>query len=122
MDTNGNTVKDTSGNIIYTDKKAFVTAYVEEILRKKNATLAGRIVIYKANNKTHLNTIPISLTYDFEDYSCGFRGDERALTIQTKERLKESCNNFPSDYDIITNLAYSYKDIAENRLSKEYFR
>lgn len=117
----GKIMKDTSGNILYTDKIKIVSAYVSELEREKIAHMNGRLVIVDAIEGTHINTIPINVTHDFKDYSCSFRGDRRALSNPTFKRIKDYCNPFPTDYEITSSLAYTYKQSAETQLKKIYF-
>jgi hypothetical protein len=117
---NGVLVRDTLGNIIYKEKKIIVSANVEELLREKIAQMTGKIVIMDANNNRHINTIPLNVTYLFEDYSCRFRGDKRALTNEYKNRIKENCAPFPSDYDMTTNLAIEYLEVAQKNIKSEH--
>jgi len=121
-DNKGNVVKDTSGNILYTDKIKEISAYISEIEREKIAHMNGRLVIIEAIDNIHINTIPINVTHEFRDYSCTFRGDRRALTSPTINRIKNSCDPFPTDYEITSLMAYSYKSAAEDGLNKQYFR
>lgn len=118
----GNVVKDTSGNILYTDKIKEVSAYISEVEREKIAHLNGRLVIIEAIDNIHINTIPINVTHEFRDYSCTFRGDKRALSGTTSKRIKNICDPFPTDYEITSLMAYSYKSAAEENLHKQYFR
>ena len=116
---NGVVVKDTMGNIIYKEKKIVVSANVEELLREKTAQMSGKVVIVDATNNRHITTIPINVTYIFEDYSCIFRGDKRALTNEYNKRIKKNCAPFPTDYDMTTNLAYEYKEAAQKSIMAE---
>lgn len=117
----GKIMKDTSGNILYTDKIKIVSAYVSEMEREKVAHMNGRLVIVDAIDGSHINTIPINVTHAFKDYSCSFRGDRRALSQPTFKRVKSHCDPFPTDYEITSSLAYTYKKTAESKLKKIYF-
>lgn len=115
----GQPKRDTMGNIIYTEKRIVVSANVEELIRKKTAQMSGKLVIIDALSNNHITTIPINVTHIFEDYSCRFRGDKRALTNEYNKRIKDNCAPFPTDYEMTTNLAYEYKKAAENSLRNE---
>lgn len=117
---NGVVVRDTMGNIIYKEKKRKVSANIEELLREKIAQMSGKVVIVDANNNRHINTIPINITYIFEDYSCRFSGDKRALTGEYKKRIKENCAPFPTDYDMTTNLTNEYLKVAQKSIKSEH--
>lgn len=121
-DKKGNVLTDTSGNILYTDKFKEVSAFISEMEREKIAHMNGRLVIVEAIDNIHINTIPINVTHEFRDYSCVFRGDKRALSKPTSNRIKNSCEPFPTDYEITSLMAYTYKTAAEKSLDKQYFR
>lgn len=116
---NGEVKKDTIGNIIYKNKKIIVSANIEEITREKIAEMNGKVVIIDAKNNTHINTIPINVTHLFEDYSCNFRGDKRALTNDYNKRMKNNCAPFPTDYEMTTNLAHEYLKSAEHSIKTQ---
>jgi len=121
-DQNGNVVKDTLGNILYADKIKEISAFISEVEREKIAHMAGRLVIIEAIDNIHINTIPINVTHEFRDYACTYQGDRRALTGPTRNRIKDICDPFPSDYEITSVMAYSYKTAAEDGLNKQHFR
>ena len=108
--------KDTLGRAIYVNKYKTVSALIEEVIREKRAYMNGRVVIIDAITNNHINTIPINVTHLFEDYSCNFSGDKRALRTEFNKRLKSSCNPFPTDYEMTTDIANIYRDIAEQNL------
>ena len=114
-------LKDTSGNILYTDLIKEVSAYINEVEREKIAHMNGSVVIIDAMKNIHINTIPINVTYEFRDYSCTFMGDKRALTESTFNRIKDYCDPFPTDYEITSSLAHTYKVAAEASIQKETF-
>lgn len=120
-DRSGRLLKDTSGNVQYTDRFIEVSAQIDELEREKVAQMGGRVVIIDAIDNTHINTIPLGVTHEFIDYACTFRGDKRALSDPTFKRIKEQCAPFPSDYDITTTMAYTFLDAAEVALRKQHF-
>ncbi len=120
-DDEGNLVKDTLGNILYTDKIKEISAYISELEREKIAHMNGKLVIIEAINNIHITTIPINVTHEFRDYSCTYRGDKRALSNPTFKRIKNNCDPFPTDYEITSLMAYTYKSAAEDGLNKQYF-
>ena len=117
----GKIVRDSLGAIVYEDKKVSVTANIEEIIREKSSQMTGKIVIIEAATNRYMNTIPIHVSYLFEDYSSIFMGDKRALTTEYNNRIKTYCAPFPTDYEMTTNLAYEYKNAAEAIIKNEKF-
>ena len=120
-DVDGNIMTDTLGNTLYADKFKEVSAFVSELQREKIAHMTGRLVIIEAIDNIHINTVPINISHEFRDYSCTFIGDERALTQPTFKRIKNSCEPFPTDYEITSLMAYSYKSAAEEQLERQRF-
>ena len=118
-DRSGRIFRDTSGNVIYEDKFIDVTAEIEELTREKFAHMSGRVVIIDALDNTLINAVPINVTHKFRDYSFNYIGDKRA--IPTNKTIKSRCDLFPSDYEITTNMAYAYKEAAEESIDKQYF-
>ncbi|MDF1696838.1 MAG: hypothetical protein P1U56_13435 [Saprospiraceae bacterium] len=121
-DRSGKVITDTLGNILYTDRLIDVSATISEIQREKIAQMNGRLVIIDALNNMHVNTVPINVTHEFNDYACTFQGDERALSEPTHKRIKVNVLQFPSDYEITTTMAYAYKTAAEDGLDRHYFK
>lgn len=115
----GKIKKDTLGNTIYKDKKITVQANIEELIREKTSQMSGRIIIIDAKSNQLINTIPINVSYLFEDYSYVYHGDKRALDKNNRTRIKSHCAPFPTDLEMTTNLAYEYKLTAENSIVNE---
>jgi len=122
IDRTGKVVRDTSGNPLYLDKMKEVSAYISEIEREKIAHMNGRLIIIEAIDNMHINTIPINITHEFRDYACSFQGDKRALSDSTSKKIKSHCDPFPTDYEITSTMAYTYKSVAEKGLNTQYFR
>ncbi len=118
-DINGNTVVDTAGNIIYTKKYRTVVANITELRREKYARLTGKTVIRNNNNNSLVRSIPLDITHHFEDYSTVYRGDDRALSSTTKDKLKAVCSFFPSDYDMIIAMTEDFRETAYHILDRD---
>jgi len=119
VDLNGNIVKDTLGNTIYTKKYRTVTAEITELRREKSALLRGKTVVYDVKTNSLVKTVPIEVTHIFDDYSSVYRGDTRALTNETTRRLKNNCDVFPSDYDMIIAMTADFRDTAYGILKRD---
>lgn len=118
-DVNGNIVKDTLGNTIYTKKYRTISADITEMVREKHARLIGKVVLYHNHTNTVASTRPIEVTHNFDDYSLTYNGDKRALTDRTLSRVKTSCPPFPSDFYIADQLTDNFKAIAIAELKRE---
>ncbi|MEM9548751.1 MAG: hypothetical protein AAGA77_22395 [Bacteroidota bacterium] len=121
-DQNGNLVTDTLGNTLYADKFKEISAFISEVQREKIAHMAGRLVVIEAIDNIHIKTIPINVTHEFRDYACTFQGDRRALSQPTLNRIKSNVDPFPTDFEITSLMAYSYKEAAEKSLHGMNFK
>ena len=119
LDLNGNVVHDTLGNIVYQKSYRTIEANVTELIREKSATITGRTIVYDNNSNSLVKSIPLQVTYQFDDYRAHYTGDDRALSNASKKKLKATCNNFPSDYDMILAMTYDFKDAAYSILAKD---
>jgi len=118
IDLNGNIVKDTLGNTVLTKKYLRVEAEVTEMRREKSARLRGKTVVYETKTNSLVKTVPIEVTHIFEDYSSIYRGDTRALSNETKRKLKNNCNEFPSDFDMVVAMTSNFSDTAYGILKR----
>jgi len=74
---------------------------------------------WTTNSNSLVKSIPLQVTYQFDDYRAHYTGDDRALSNASKKKLKATCNNFPSDYDMILAMTYDFKDAAYSILAKD---
>lgn len=100
LDENGNVAKDTLGNDIKRPKYAVVKARIKEISREKSLGISGEMEIVEMNSN-HVIRKPISAEAFFEDLSYIVRGDRRALSRETRKRVKDFPLDFPSDIELL---------------------
>ena len=111
-DLNGNTVKDTLGNIVYTKKYRTINATITELHREKSATIVGKTIITDLTTNSLVRTVPLTVTHIFDDYQATYNGDYNAISSKTRNRLKSNCSDFPSDYDMVMAMATNFRDSA----------
>jgi hypothetical protein len=117
-DANGKRIKDSLGN----DKFVMVTQKVKckviEVEQRKGANVSGYVEFYDKESNQILKKEPVSSTMLWQNFAAKSNGDERALTEETKRRLGNRPQPFPSDLFILDgageNLKPKVKDIIAN--------
>jgi len=118
LDENGNVKKDTSGNDIKIPKKVLAKARIFETLQNKTASLGGDFEIYDNRTQNLLYSEPVSVTAVFENYASTFKGDERALTKDSKLRIGNQPLPFPTDEALLLAAADLLKPILKTKIAK----
>ncbi len=118
FDKNGNVMKDTLGNDIKKPKMVWIHADVLEINRTKSANVGGLIKFYDAGTTELVNSNSFNVTSDFNDYTCTFKGDKRALSTHTRGRLNNYPKPFPTDESIALKAANKLKSIMLNEIKR----
>ena len=100
-DKNGNVKKDSLGNDIKEERYTIAKAKVFELYRNKIATVRGDIVIKDLNRVTNYKSVPVNVDAVFESYASRFEGDKRALSEETKNRLRAVPQPFPPNGELL---------------------
>lgn len=117
-DSNGNVAKDTLGNDIKKPKMVWVHADIIEVSRTKKARVGGIVKFYDARTTELLNSKTVNVSSVYDDYSCTFRGDRRALTPDTRKRLKNIPAPFPTDHRMAMRAADKMKGIVASEIKR----
>lgn len=117
LDNNGNVSKDSLGNDIKVPKKVLLKAWVLETHQSKVATLTGRLEIYDTKTRNTVRTSTLTADAVFENYAATFRGDKRALSTNTKNRLGNRPLPFPSDEALLFQAAERVKPIFKEQIA-----
>lgn len=101
LDGNGNVMKDSLGNDIKIDKYINVraTLYVSE--QTKSVLVGGNVVYRDLMSQRDMDRFPLSTEFIFENIFAEYRGDERALTKEDKELVKNDFIPFPSHAQMV---------------------
>ncbi|HLP95535.1 MAG TPA: hypothetical protein VK168_15940 [Saprospiraceae bacterium] len=116
LDKKGNVMKDSLGNDIKTPRMVIIRADVLEVFQSKAARIAGAIEIRDHDGKNLLETCEVSTEVRFENYASTFRGDERALTPDSKARIGNRPLPFPKDEDMLSQAADRLKPEVKDEL------
>ena len=116
LDKRGNVIKDTLGNDLKTPHMVFIRAEILEVHQTKAARIGGCIEIRDARNNSLLETCELSTEVIFDNYASTFRGDERALTQDSKNRMGNRPLPFPHDEDMLVQAAERLKPGVKEEL------
>jgi len=118
LDQRGNVKKDSLGNDIKTPHMVVIRAEVLEVHQTKAARIAGSVEIRDAKNGSLLETCELATEVVFENYASTFRGDERALTQDSKNRMGNRPLPFPQDEDMLVQAAERLKPDVKEELRR----
>lgn len=105
LDKKGNVMKDSLGNDIKKPKYVKVRAKVKELHQSKATRLTANVEIRDLNRDVALDTKDLSTEILFEHYAATFRGDERALSDESRRRIGSNPVPFPPGQDMIVQAA-----------------
>lgn len=116
LDKRGNVMKDSAGNDIKTPRMVLIRAEILEIHQSKATRIAGAIEIRDTRSNNLLETCEVATEVIFDNYASTFRGDERALTQDSKNRIGNRPLPFPKDEDMLVQAAERLKPEVKDEL------
>lgn len=116
LDKRGNVKKDSLGNDIKTPKWVVIRAEILEIHQSKAARIAGAVEIRDLRHNELLQTRELATEVVFENYASTFRGDERALSKDSRLRIGNRPLPFPQDADMLVQAAERLKPNVKEEL------
>lgn len=117
-DAKGNVKKDSSGNDIKNPKFVVIRAEVLEVFQSKAARVGATLDIVDGATKKRLDSKDMATEVLFENYASTFRGDQRALSEETKLRIGNRPLPFPTDADMILQAADRLRPQLKNALKR----
>lgn len=118
LDEKGNVKKDTAGNDIKLPKNKVIEAQILDVFQSKSATLSGRLEVVDLYTKGVRESRDINTVAIFENRATSFKGDERALTEDTKKRLGSRPVVFPTDAALLLEAARKLRPLVISELRK----
>jgi hypothetical protein len=118
LDEKGNVKKDTAGNDIKLPKTKVIEAQILEVFQSKSAGLSGRLEVMDLHTKGVRESRDINTVAIFENRASSFKGDERALTEDTKKRLGNRTAVFPTDAVLLLEAARKLRPLVISELRK----
>ena len=118
LDDKGNVAKDSLGNDIKRPKKVRVKAQVVEVLQTKVAIVTGSMQLYDLRLDRVVDEEELTAEAQFEHYASTFIGDRRALSSESRRRIGNRPQQFPSDEQLVLDAAEVLKPILQQRLTE----
>lgn len=118
LDANGNVAKDTLGNDITRPREVVIAAEVLELYQQKTAVVSGELVLYDNATRQVVHLDQLTAEAIFEHYASTFRGDRRALSKASRQRIGNQPQPFPTDASIILTAAEALKPQLTERLAR----
>jgi len=121
LDDRGNVVKDSLGNDVKVPATRIIEAVIFESFQNKYAKVAGQLQIIDTRTGAFIRREPIAVNVDFENYASTFRGDRRALSSDSRNRIGNQPLPFPSDENMLLDAADLLKPVVKNKIRKREF-
>jgi len=118
LDENGNVKKDTSGNDIKVPRIVVIRAEVLETYQNKAANVSGQLEYIDLRQNQIINTDRIAVEAIFENYAATFRGDDRALSKESKQRIGNRPLPFPENEDLLFTAAEELKPVIKEKIAR----
>lgn len=118
LDENGNVKKDTSGNDIKVPRIVVIRAEVLETYQNKAANVSGQLEYIDLRQNQIINTDRIAVEAIFENYAATFRGDDRALSKESKQRIGNRPLPFPENEDLLFTAAEQLKPVIKEKIAR----
>jgi len=116
LDQRGNVMKDTLGNDIKKTRYTTIRAHVLEVHQTKAARLAGYVEIFDLSRKISVDSRDLGTEINFEHFAATFKGDERALSQDSRNCIGSSPVPFPRDEAMLVQAAERLKPGLRNEL------
>lgn len=116
LDSKGNVLKDSLGNDIKEDRYKVLRATVIELYRNKSAMVRGSIKIKDIKKNRIYKSVPINVEAVFDSYASRYEGSRKALSKETRRKLKRHPEDFPSDPDLLMLAVDDLKELLTREL------
>jgi hypothetical protein len=118
LDSKGNVRKDTAGNDIKTPKFVKIRAFITEVYQNKAAALRGRLTFFDYHANAFLESRPLNAESIFENYASTFRGDQRAMCDQSRQRIGNRPLPFPDNATMLLEAARRLRPMIIDNLKR----
>lgn len=118
FDENGNVLKDSLGNDVTIPRTVLIQAFVLQTFQQKSARVAGQLEIHDIKSRDLIDIKPLAADVFFENYASTFRGDERALSKDSRRFLGNAVVPFPTDEQLLFEAAEQLKPVMKEKISQ----
>lgn len=122
LDRYGNVMKDSLGNDIKEDKYITVTAAITYTEQTKAVQVGGNVVYIELDRNRIINRHPLATEFIFENVFARYRGDERALTNEDLDFIRNDFFPFPSNPQMVLDAGQEIKERLKDILQSNSFR
>lgn len=117
LDAKGNVTKDSAGNDCKRTKHKTIKGYVTKFSLGKNATVSGTLDFFDNSSGQVVKTDPVSADSKFEFIYASVKGDQDALTPETRKMIGLKITPFPNNEEMIFRTSEALKQLAKNIIS-----
>jgi hypothetical protein len=117
LDAKGNVTKDSAGNDLKRTKHKTIKGYVTRFSLGKSATVSGTLDFFESASGQVIKTDPVSADSKFEFIYASVKGDQDALTPETRKLIGLKITPFPNNEEMIFRTSEALKQLAKNIIS-----
>lgn len=121
LDKNGNVSKDSLGNDIKKDKFKEIQGKFMTIEMSKYAQIGAKVIYHNVATRQTKYSSNMDVKYIFEEEYYDFRGDERLITSNMRNKLKKRRPRYPSDMEILRLASDLLREKLEKELSRQIY-
>jgi len=114
-------ILDADGNKIKNDIYKNVFADIVETTVRKEARLQGRVNFIDLRSRRRLGSKPVNSVALFENCVAQANGDLRALTPETRKKLKNPVIPFPNDYELVLQAGETLKPVVAEVIDDHFY-
>jgi hypothetical protein len=95
-----------------------IQAFINEVYQNKVAAVRGRLTFFDYRTNSFLETRPLNAESVFENYAATFRGDQRAISDQSRQRIGNRPLPFPDNATMLLEAARRLRPMIIDNLKR----
>lgn len=117
----GATLVNADGDKIKVDKYITVYADIVETIVRKEAQLRGRVNFIDLDSRRRLGSKAVNSAAVFENVVARANGDLRALSAESKRKIKNPVIPFPNDYELVLQAGETLKPVVAEVIDDHFY-
>ncbi|MFD0962746.1 hypothetical protein [Pseudofulvibacter geojedonensis] len=122
LDSNGNVVKDSLGNVIQVDRYKTIVCDVTQFTQFKATQVKGQVKYKDLVTKQLIDTFPLESEFIFEHSYATYNGDRNALDATFNDLIRLRAVPFPSNEQMIFDSGEDLKAKLKEIITRQAFR
>lgn len=118
LDQNGNVLKDSLGNDVKEPNYIDIHADVYESVQTKSAIVTGELEFIDNRTRQLFHREPITAEAIFENFAATFKGNQRALSQESKRKIGNAPLPFPTDESLVLQAADHLKPVIKQKIKR----